>query len=66
MSRSFTTSFSLNKYCSQSDLELLNSVVDLELFVTNTADLKFRKGENSANILVEWLRNVYELTQTLN
>ena len=64
MSRGITISFSLHKYCLQSDLELLKSIVDLELFVTNTADLNFPKDENSANILVERLRNVHELTQT--
>jgi len=50
----------------QFDLELLKSAVDLDLFVTNTADIKFPKDENSAYILVEPLRNVYELTQTLS
>ena len=65
MCRSITISFSLHKHCLQSNLDILKSVVDLDLFVTNTADLKFPKDENSANILVERLRNVYELTQTL-
>jgi len=62
MSRSITISFSLPKYCLQSDLELLKSVVCLDLFVINTADLKFPKDENSANILVEGLQKVQDLT----
>jgi len=66
MSRSITISFSLPKYCLHSDLELLKSVVGLDLSVINTADLKFPKDENSANILAEGLQKVYELTQTLS
>jgi hypothetical protein len=45
MSRSINVSFSLYECCLQSELELLKSVVDLDLFVTNTADLKFPKDE---------------------
>jgi hypothetical protein len=58
MSRNITISFSLHKHCLQFDLELLKWVLDLDLFVTNTADLKFPKDENSVYILVERLQNI--------
>jgi hypothetical protein len=66
MSRSITIYFSLHTYVLQPDIELLKSVMCLDLFVTNIAELDFPKDENSANILVERLRNVYELIQTLS